>query len=189
MSQGGINIERQYLVRAADGTAYWDGLLSAGEIIEVNNTEASATMGFGEPIRLDSANTTASWPRWDLAATSEPIKKAIHALRTTAAANLMLIGVALENIAAGSVGRVAGKGSLVATKCLNPPTSNLVGSAVISDTTTAGQVNAVTSGAAYAQTIAHIQPGLALGLVAKPAGAGAAATGSTTQLGVYVSPF
>lgn len=180
MSQGGVDIERQYLVRAADGTAYWDGLLRAGEIMEVINNEASLTLGFGEACREDAGSTGSTWPRWDLAASSEPVKKEERVLRISAATNVFLRGVAIENIPSKQQGRVAGTGSLVAVKCINPPTSNIVGSA-ITGSATAGSVDTVLNGPAAA--------GICLGLVAKPSGVGAGQIGSTTQLGAFVSPF
>ena len=188
MSQGGVNIERQYLVRAADGTAYWDGLLLAGEIFEAVNAEASATVLAGETVRFDSANTTPSWPRWDLPSTSEPIKKMLPILRLSGSLNLLLPGVALENVPPGVVGRFAGKGSFVSTVCINPPNSNVVGSGVQSSATV-GAVTANIHAGVYTANTMHVTPGLGVGFVCKPAGVGAANTGSLTQLGILVAPF
>lgn len=183
-----VDLERSWAWFDSSGTKFWSGLLRAGIIYQCLSTEAAGTtLQPGEPVRLvDSAPT--AFPRWDLATTSDAIKGVLGVIGTTAAAELMMFGVVLEQIPSGLTGRVAGLGSLVAVKCKNPPTSNVRGSAVISDAANARQVDAVTSGGSYSQTIAHIKPGLILGYVDVPAGTGAGQTGSTTQLGIFVNP-
>lgn len=182
-----IDLERQWAFSDPSGVKYFGGVLRTGQILDVINADTT-TIVPGTPVKVDAAGS--AWPRWDLAvATNEPIKSKIGVKNTTAAAELGLIGVALEYIVAGQQGRIAGRGCWVAVKCKNPPASNAVGSIVIQDTGTASQVDTVQSGAGYAQTIAHVKGGLALGTVLCPAGAGAGQTGSTTQLGIEVNPF
>lgn len=181
-----VDLERPWSWFDASGNKLWGGLLRAGVIMHCLSAEASATIQPGEPLRI--SDTGSVFPRWDLATTADAIKGIMAVIGTTAAAELLMCGVAIEQIKSGETGRVAGVGSYVAVKCKNPPTSNVRGSAVISDAAVARQVDAVTSGGAYSQTIAHIKPGLMLGLVAQPAGVGAGQTGSLTQLGIVVMP-
>lgn len=184
-----IDLERQWAFTDPDSTTnarYFGGVLRTGQIIDVINAD-STRIAPGTPVKIDAAGS--AWPRWDLATTSEPIKSKIGVKNTTAAAELGLVGVALEYILPGQQGRIAGRGTWVAVKCKNPPASNAVGSIVIQDTGTASQVDTVQSGGSYSQTIAHVKGGLALGTVLCPAGAGAGQTGSTTQLGIEVNPF
>lgn len=181
-----VDMERSWSFVDASGNRFWNGVLRGTNVEHCISTEASVTIAPGEPLKLDGTNS--DWPRWDLPSTSDPVKGTLKVLGTTAAAEVGMIGVAIDHIKPGEQGRVAMAGCWVAVKCKNPPTSNVVGSAVISDAAVARQVDAVTSGGAYSQTIAHIKPGLILGYVAKPAGAGAGQIGSTTQLGIVVAP-
>jgi len=182
-----VDMERSWAWIDSSGNRFWSGLLRAGIIFMAISSEAAGTtIAPGEPLRVDDTNS--AFPRWDLATTADAVKGILNVIGTTAAAELGMCGVALEQIPSGLQGRVAGMGCWVAVKCKNPPTSNVRGSMVISDAANARQVDAVTSGGAYSQTIAHIKPGLILGYVAKPSGAGGGQIGSTTQLGIVVAP-
>jgi len=185
-----VDLERSWTWFDASGNKFWQGMLRAGIIYQCLSTEAAGTtLQPGEPVRLVDAAPTA-FPRWDLSATSDPIKGVLGVLGTTAAAEVGMFGVVLEPIQSGTTGRVAGIGSLVAVKCKNPPASNVRGSMVVSDSGVARQVDAQVQPGTYGTgTAAHVKPGLILGFVHVPAGAGAGQTGSTTQLGIFVNPM
>lgn len=184
-----VDLERSWSWFDASGNKFWQGLLRAGIIYQCLSTEASVALQPGEPVRLQENSPTA-FPRWDLSTTSDPIKGVLGVIGTGAAAEVGMFGVSLDVIPAGQQGRIAGIGSLVAVKCKNPPTSNVRGSMVVSDSGVARQVDAQVQPGTYGTgTAGHVKPGLILGFVHVPAGTAANTTGSNTQLGILVNPM
>lgn len=172
-----LNLERPWSFFDASGNKYWSGIMLTGKVIEVYNAEASATMAAGEAIIIDEASSV--WSRWDLAATADAPKQVIGGKRVAAAASVGFIGVAGENIPAGKIGRVYGRGTWAAVKSLasGSITSNAKGSHV-TGSATAGSVDAVIAAA--------LVPGRRLGTVM--IAAAATGIGGTTYLGVDINP-
>lgn len=183
-----VDLERQWVFSDPSGNRYWGGLLRTGQILDVVSAEASAAIAPGTPVKYDASGS--AWPRWDLATTSEPIKSKIAVKNTTAAAEVGLIGVALEYILPGQAGRIAGRGCWTSVKCnATLGGSSAIGAAVIQDSGVASQVK---TAALSTGTYANISPtlvGLGLGWLRQVNGTGAGTTGSTTQLGIEVHPF
>lgn len=172
-----VNLERPWSFFDASGNKYWSGVMLTGQVIEVYNAEASATIAAGEAVIVDAA--TSVWARWDLSATADAPKQVIGGKRVASAASVGFIGVAGENIPAGKIGRVYGRGSWAAVKSLasGSITSNAVGSTVM---------GSATAGACDAKSAAAFLPGLSLGTVM--IAAAATGIGGTTYLGVDINP-
>lgn len=139
----------------------------------ITNSEASTVIGRGEAVCVDGTNSV--FPRWDYstAGTDNPGICVIKAKRIASSSSVGFLGVAMENIAVGFEGRIATAGSIVAVKCINPPTSNAAGSIAGSNgSPTAGSVD---GSATYVV-------GKKLGTILIPAGTSAGQSGSVTQL-------
>lgn len=178
MSQA-VDLERSWTFFDASGNKYWSGVLVTGQTRFIYNAEAATTIAAGEAVIADAA--TSSWPHWDRAATSEPVKGAQGGKRVAAAASVGFLGVALENIPVGKTGRVGGRGYHVTAKCLTAAslTSNLVGAAA-TGSATAGSLDAAA---------AELVQGRTLGIVLMPAGTTIPSqSGSLTYIGVDVNP-
>lgn len=170
-----VNLERPWSFFDASGNKYWSGIMLTGKVIEVYNAEASTTIAAGEAVIVDEA--TSVWSRWDLAATADAPKQVVGAKRVAAAASVGFIGVAGENIPAGKIGRVFGRGTWAAVKCITGLTSNAVG-AHATGSATAGSIDTVTAAA--------LVPGRRLGtvLISRTA----TGIGGTTYVGVDINP-
>lgn len=178
MSQA-VDLERSWTFFDASGTKYWSGVLITGQTRFIYNAEASATIAAGEAVIASAATT--SWPHWDRAASSEPVKGWQSGVRVAAVASVAYIGVALENIPAGKEGRVGGRGYQVSAKSLTAAslTSNTVGAAA-TGSATAGSLDAVAT---------EILQGRTLGIVLMPAGVTIPSqSGSLVYIGVDVNP-
>lgn len=178
MSQA-IDLERSWTFFDASGNKYWSGVLVTGQTRMIYNAEASATIAAGEAVIASAA--TSSWPHWDRAATSDPVKAQQSGVRVAAAASVGFLGVALENIPAGKTGRVGGRGYHVTAKCLTAAslTSNTLGAAA-TGSATAGSLDAVAT---------ELLQGRTLGIVLMPAGVTIPSqSGSLTYIGVDVNP-
>ena len=102
---------------------------------------------------------------------------AIKALRVSATSNVGWIGVALENIPAGQVGRVCTTGSITAVKVLSSASTTAGG--VAAGSATAG--SATVTAPAAAGAVRTLAEGAQLGIQVQPVGTGANQSGSTTQ--------
>jgi len=177
----GIDLERSWTFFGVDGVRYWNGCLRTGQVIEVLAT--SENIAAGEAVT--NIITSSAWPRWDLAASAEPVKTALAGRRVQAATTQCFLGVALENIVLSKIGRVGGRGTMAAVKSLTVGslTSNTLG-AIATGSGTAGSID----GVAAANNNFH---GRILGVVMCIAGTTGAGTdtGSLTQLGVDINPM
>jgi len=175
---GFMAYEHQVQVRGADGTILWVGTALMGVSYHVLNKEASAAIEVGEGVRFDTTANSVL-PRLEVtAAGASPAADlpqfAVYAgLRIAAAADIMFLGVAVERIAAGATGVVAGIGSLTTVKTT---AAAIAAGASIGGSATAGL-------AAANATATQI-----LGTCFKTNTAGATGTGSTAFAGILVNP-
>lgn len=176
-----VDIARPWQFVGPNGTRYWSGLLQTGvERVVLNANANELVLQPGTAVIADPSGTTA-FPRWDLPSTSDPVTGLIAVDQVQSALDVSFIGVALEAIPAGRMGRVGGRGTLCCVKSINPPTASAPGHPVIGSATP-GLVDIVGPDPAVDRT------GTILGMVIVPPGTGAGQTGSLTQSGIEVNP-
>jgi hypothetical protein len=178
--------EKPFAIRDSAGNVIYEGaLLYLSDVMSVINT-AAAAMNRGDAVLLDPTVTTGTLPpKWGYAATGADIipKTQLCGLRIATAADIGYLGVALEKIPVGYVGKVAGTGSIVNVN-VGTITSNVRGNAIIGSTL-AGLADAVTTNPPA--------KGISLGMVYLVGGANATAipngtSGSATELTALVAP-
>lgn len=131
--------DTMYKISAPDGTALWQGAALVGDIYFVENTD-SATMTAGEAARIDT--TTLKLGQFNMAATATAPTVRVGVLRSSAVANTGWVGVSMEPILAGKMGRVMGDGSICCVQSKNPPAVNTLG-AWVTGSDTAGKVDSL----------------------------------------------
>lgn len=127
MAIGNVGYEQQYVLRDAGGNIIWQGGAVTGNVYTVTSTESSTTNGngtgsattqilAGTGVIADPTNLVI--PRDANPGTSDPDVQALSALGV-GAASVGFLGVALQPIAVGKRGNVAGPGSIIAVRMDN----------------------------------------------------------------------
>jgi hypothetical protein len=177
--------DTMYRITAPDGTALWQGAALVGDILFIENTEASATITAGEAVRIDTATLRLGHFNMTAGATAPTVR--IGGLRVSAVANTGWLGVSMEPIVAGKMGRVMGDGSICCVQSTGGPTVNTVG-AWVTGSAVAGKVESL---AAPASGAAGVFPagGTVLGTIIQIAGTTGPPTdtGTANVIGIMLS--
>jgi hypothetical protein len=174
---GFTKFEKPYAIRDAGGLIVYESAAFLQGVEDFKNTSASTLIVRGGAVIIDQVNS--AFPRWDYstAGTDTLPKCLIGGIRVASATSTCYLGVALENVPAGQMGRVATTGSISAVNCATSLTSAVLGNSVIGHAT-AGLVDAVATAPAV---------GLMLGMMVVINGAASGSSGSTGQLSVLIA--
>ena len=184
-----VGLEQQQQIRGADGSILWSGAQVLATTYIAKSSEASATLGMGEPAVWDPQTaaigfiprqeTTTTTPASDLPGT---LVLGCKRSQASAAADVNFLGVAQEPIGPSKLGLIAGPGSLTTVICETAATITI--GFPVQGSATAGKVQP-----AAARTAAIPAYGTVLGTCFKINTAGATGTGSTGWVGILVQPY
>src|SRR5258708_6527372 len=133
--------QQEFRVQGPDGQVLYIGAGKHKNPTEYLNSEASAVINAGEAVRIDSTHSILARLQNYAAGASidadQPLTETLRMLRISAAANVGILGVALNSIAplatvgAAGIGMFAGAGAILCVKCLASPTSTTLGAQCI----------------------------------------------------------
>lgn len=176
----GVHYTRPYAIRGADNLVRYESAAFALGVLDFTSAETSTVIARGGAVTIVLASSV--WPRWDYstAGTDTITDCLIAGENVDSATDVGFLGVALENVAAGAQGRLAGAGSITAVTCLTAAslTSNVQGNHVIGSSTE-GSVDAATTSSTAGRSLGYMQTVV---------GTSAGQSGSLTQAIVLVSP-
>ena len=175
-----VQFESQFRLVGPDGVTLYAQANVVCNPFDATSSEASNTTQAGDCIRLDNVAATVI-PRFERVASGAatpadiPQTGLLKFLRTSAADQLGLIGVPVQDIPAGKSGVLAGSGSMLCVKS----TGTVIAFGV--------DLQAA-AGTANVEAAAAVLVGSNLGYSIKTNTVAAPGTGSTFQVGVLVNP-